>query len=589
MIKTGNFQENIHDEEYEKNYIFPCIDSKDMIYDAYRETELLSGQWHFQVDQYDTCLRSKWYEEIYKDEDGRFLPVDFDFEHWDTIKVPATWNIEKERCYYYEGPAVYTRTFHYLKKGEERVFIKFGAVNYEAKVFLNKKYLGYHKGGSTPFYIEVTDELEEDNRILLVVDNTRKTTNVPCKNTDWFNYGGIYRDVELIRLPKTFIKDCFVRLVPDSGFGKIKVNLKIDGPETPGEALIEIPELGIKETISLSNQRGEIEFNAAPELWCPDNPKLYDILITCDEDVLHEKVGFREIKVDGQRVLLNGKEIFLKGICAHEESVLNGKAVTEEEVRENFRLAKEMNCNYMRLAHYPHTERAAQIADEMGIMLWEEIPVYWAIDFNNASTYQDAENQLAELIKRDRNRASVIIWSVGNENADTDERLKFMSSLVLKAKELDETRKISAACLIDKIELRIKDRLSDYLDIIGINEYYGWYEPDFNMLVRILDNSKPTKPVVITEFGADARQGARGTINDLGTEDCQLEVYKKQVACLDTIPYIKGTTPWILFDFRCPRRTNILQSEYNTKGLLSADKKYKKPAYFVMKKFYENK
>ena len=162
--------------------------------------------------------------------------------------------------------------------------------------------------------------------------------------------------------------------------------------------------MGIKKEISIVDGFGEIEFEATPELWSPENPKLYEVTLSYMNDSVTDKVGFREIAVKGTDIYLNGKKIFLKGVCAHEDSVYNGKAITEDEIRENFRLAKEMNCNYMRLAHYPHTEKAARIADEMGIMLWEEIPVYWAIDFRNPETYIDAENQLTELIKRDINR-----------------------------------------------------------------------------------------------------------------------------------------------------------------------------------------
>jgi beta-glucuronidase len=485
---------------------------------------------------------------------------------------------------------VFTRTFYYENHGEERVFLKFGAVNYDAKVFLNKQFLGCHKGGSTPFYIEVTQELKAENRILVVANNTRKSSNVPCKNTDWFNYGGIYRDVEIIRLPGTFIKHCAVALKPDGTFSNIQVSVDIDGAALDGQASIEIPELNIRETIQISRGMGQCTIEASPVLWSPEHPKLYDVNITYMKDSIHERIGFREIRVQGHDIILNGKPIYLRGISTHEESVLNGKAVTNAEIIENFKLAKEMNCNYMRLAHYPHTERAAQIADEMGIMLWEEIPVYWAIEFHNPETYRDAENQLSELIIRDYNRASVIIWSVGNENADTEERLQFMSSLAKRAKTLDETRLVSAACLLDHTNHLIKDRLAEHLDIIGANQYYGWYQTDFNNLIKLFENSKPAKPVVITEFGADAKAGHRGSVDDKGTEDCQAHIYKKQVQVLEQISYVKGLSPWILYDFRCPRRLHpVTQNYYNTKGLLSEDKSYKKPAFYIMQQFYKNR
>ena len=323
-------------------------------------------------------------------------------------------------------------------------------------------------------------------------------------------------------------------------------------------------------------------------LWSPQDPYLYDVELICGEDKVTDKVGFREIRVEGRDILLNGKQIFLKGISCHEESVENGKGLTTEERLENIRIAKELGCNFMRVAHYPHNEEMAQLADREGILLWEEIPVYWAIRFTREATYQDAQNQLLELINRDWNRASVIIWSVGNENADTDERLEFMKNLAECAHREDSTRLVSAACLVSYQEMAIADRLAEYLDVIGLNEYMGWYTPDFGMLIKLFENSDPSKPVIVTEFGADAMPGHRGSIYDKGTEDCQTYVFEKQIETLKDIPYLKGMTPWILYDFRCPRRTSMIQGYYNRKGLLSPDKKYKKPAFFVLQKFYRS-
>ena len=252
------------------------------------------------------------------------------------------------------------------------------------------------------------------------------------------------------------------------------------------------------------------------------------------------------------------------------------------------RAAKELGCNFMRVAHYPHHENMAKLADEAGMLLWEEIPVYWAIRFARKETYEDAENQLKELITRDYNRASVIVWSVGNENADTDERLMFMKSLAQCAHGMDSTRLVSAACLVDAEENRIADRLADYLDVIGINEYCGWYTPDFSKLPQLMKNSDPDKPVIITEFGAVALQGLHGSASDKGTEECQADVYEKQIAVLREIDYIRGMTPWILFDFRCPRRTSSIQNYYNRKGLLAEDMTYRKPAFYVLQRFYQS-
>jgi len=583
--KGENYIGALHDEDYKEKYFEPLIDHNSMVYDVSREKESLNGRWNFQIDQYDTFLRADWYANEKEDKSGLELPLDHDFEQWEEIKVPACWNTQSDKYLYYEGPAAYSKSFKYINHGEDKVFLKLGAANYDSYIFLNKKFVGHHQGGSTPFMLEITEHLEKENDLQIVVDNTRRREAVPTKNTDWFNYGGIYRDVELIRLPETYIKDFSLALAADS-YQEIDLKLEVVGKDLNEEAEIRIPELEIEEKIQLENAKAKVTIAAEPELWSPDNPKLYQVILNYAGDQIEEKIGFRQIEVEGRDIYLNGEKIFLKGIATHEESVANGKAVTEAEVIENIKLAKEMNCNYIRLAHYPHSYKVAQIADQMGVMLWEEIPVYWAIDFENPRTYNDAENQLLELIKRDINRASVIIWSVGNENEDTDARLEFMSGLASKAKEVDPIRLVSAACLVDEKNNRIADRLTEYLDIIGQNEYYGWYIPDITKLIDCMENSKPDKPVVITEFGAGALSGERGTKDDLFTEDYQLQVYKKQTEVLGEIEYIKGLSPWILFDFRCPRRTNKYQQGYNRKGLLSPDKSHKKLAFYEMQKFY---
>lgn len=584
--KKKNYMSDIHLEDYTAQYETNYATADTMLFEGGRKKELLSGTWHYAVDAYDTCLRQKWYKERYFDEKGFSLPVDWSFDEWETMQLPACWNTTRKEYLLYDGSMVFTRKFTYAPNGaDEDVYLKVGAANYLCRVFLNGEYVGMHRGGSTPAFWNITALLKASNRILLVVDSTRRPEQVPTENTDWFNYGGVYRDIELIRVPKVHIRNFRIALKPDGTYRHIMARVQLSAPlhET---AVLSIPELGIRQEIALENGTGEVVLDAVPELWSPEQPKLYDVSVTCGRDTVTDRVGFREIRVRDGEILLNGKPLFLRGISCHEESVTHGKALTEEERLENIRLAKELGCNFMRLAHYPHNEQTAKLADELGLLLWEEIPVYWAIRFEREKTYEDAENQLRELINRDWNRASVIIWSVGNENADTDERLRFMGGLAQCAHREDETRMVSAACLVDADKNQINDRLVEYLDIIGLNEYCGWYTPDFQKLPELMANSAPTKPVIITEFGADAIRGHHGTVSDKGTEECQVDVYEKQTETLRHISYIKGMTPWILYDFRCPRRTSILQKYYNRKGLLSEDKTYKKPAFYTLQKFY---
>ncbi len=578
---------DIHVEDYTAQYAGKEAMAKDMLFTGGRARESLDGLWHYAVDPYDTCLRQHWYRGAPETGDGFTLPLDYSFDEWPVMELPCCWNTKEESLFWYESSVIFTRRFRYLPNREgERVFLRVGAANYTLRVFLNGEFVGSHTGGSTPAFFELTALLRRDNRILLTVDAARRPEQVPTDHTDWFNYGGVYRELELFRVPRVFLRDCFIRLKPGSR-ETILVSARLS-EAAEGEGLLSLPELGIREKLAFRAGEAALELPCAPALWSPESPKLYDLTLSFGEDAIRDRVGFREIRVRGREILLNGSPRFLRGVSLHEESLAHGKAVTEEECREALLEAKALGCNFVRLAHYPHTEKMALLADELGLLLWEEIPVYWAIRFGRPGTYLEAENQLRELILRDRNRASVIIWSVGNENADTDSRFSFMSRLAAEARRLDGSRLISAACMVSGNNV-IADRLAEVLDVIGLNEYYGWYSPDFRKLPELFRNSRPEKPVIISEFGADALWGHHGTAEDKGTLECQAEVYRRQTEELEKIPYVRGMTPWILYDFRCPRRTHILQGYFNRKGLLTPDRQHRKPAWYVLRDFYERK
>ncbi|MCX7787846.1 MAG: glycoside hydrolase family 2 [Spirochaetes bacterium] len=602
--KTENFLEDIHRRNYEDPFLQRMCRWNSWVDPTNRTTESLNGKWNFAPDWYDTCRRAAWYRERVKDSEGHPLPLDFDWESWERIPVPSCWNLQKPELLYFEGAGVYTRTFRYRPLQEaERVFLYFEGANYRTTVFLNGIHMGTHDGGSTPFSMEITDTIREENRIVVSVEAYRRPERVPMENTDWFNYGGIYRDVYLLRLPPRFIRHWFLRLQGDGSFSTLLFNVEVDeGKEPiPVSVQLRIPKLGIDVPIVIQGGKGNacIPLRTAPELWSPEHPYLYPVEMLLKEekkgngetrrwDRVEDRIGLREIRVEGQNILLNGKPVFLKGVSLHEDHLELGKATTPEILRSTIRHLRELNGNYLRLSHYPHHPRFSRIADEEGVMLWEEIPVYWAIDFTNPITYLDAENQLSELILRDRNRASVIIWSVGNENADTDPRLSFMGKLSQRARELDGSRPVSAACLVNHVKLAIEDRLAADLDIIGLNEYYGWYDPDLTKLRQLLNNSRPTKPVVICEFGGDARAGQGGTVEDLFSEERQAWIYREQLNILRSYPYIKGLSPWILYDFRCPRRLNRYQESFNRKGLIDSNRSTKKQAFAVLADFYRS-
>ncbi|MCG8308932.1 MAG: beta galactosidase jelly roll domain-containing protein [Cytophagales bacterium] len=520
--------------------------------------------------------------------------IEYDFDHNYQLNVPGDWNTQMEKLYYYEGCIWYKRSFDYKEKINGRIFVHFEAVNYECKVYLNGAYLGDHVGGYTPFSFDVTELLQEtDNFLIVQVKNTRRREGVPTLNTDWWNYGGITRSVKLLELPDTYIEDYFVRLSSDKD-NIITGWVQLNGENLANMVEISIPELGEEIRVE-TNENGYASFsiNSGPELWTPEKPKLYKINLITDFESIEDEIGFKRIEVKGTHILLNGDPIFLKGISIHEEAPFGGGRITSgEQCKILLNWAKEMGCNFVRLAHYPHGEVMVRQAEKMGFLIWSEIPVYWTVLFNNRDTYQNAENQLVDMINRDKNRVGIGLWSVANETPVNGERLSFLRKLISKAKSLDSTRLITAALDSQKGEgdnIIIDDRLGAYVDVIGINNYCGWYSKKPEECGALCWENKFDKPMILSEVGAGALLGLHGAVNERWTEEYQAEVYRHNLEMVERIDFIQGLSPWILMDFRSPRRNlKHIQMDYNRKGLIS-DTGIKKEAFYVLRKYYMEK
>lgn len=567
----------------------------------------LNGRWNYIIDPYENGFynyRRQPYDEIgdvnrgfysnrkTKDKTDR---VEYDFDLSPAMTIPGDWNSQVNELKFYEGTVWFKRSFEINKNEGKRYFLYFGAVNYEAHVYLNGKKLGFHIGGFTPFNFEVTHLLKNgENFVVVKVDNSRRLDGVPTVNTDWWNYGGITRDVYLIETNPTFIIDYKIQLSKDDN-KLVEGFVQLDGKVKIQNGIISISGTNVRQKIK-TDENGYAEFKFPVKnlnLWCPENPVLYNIKIETETDTITDQIGFRNITVKGSDILLNGKPMFLRGICIHEENPLKkGRAYSQAEALMLLNWAKELNCNYVRLAHYPHNEYMIRTAEKMGLLVWEEIPVYWTIQWENENTLNNAINQLTEMIVRDRNRANVIIWSIGNETPVTEERIKFMRTLAEKARQLDSSRLISAALEVhtlkeDPSTYVVDDPLGEYLDLVSFNEYIGWYDGKPEKLSRINWKFKYNKPVLISETGAGALQGFYADSLTVWSEEHQAYFYKKQIEMIKKQNQIKGMTPWILVDFRSPRRQHpIYQDFWNRKGVISSSG-IKKKAYYVLKKFYD--
>ncbi len=570
----------------------------------------LDGKWSAIVDPYDFGYynyRLVPYDSLPDPTGGFFLdrPVDnrsylqeYSFDQSPTLNVPGDWNTQDAKLMLYEGAVWYRRKFDFAAKDGVRVFLHVGAANYESQVYLNARKLGEHTGGFTPYDLEVTGSLKPtDNSLVIRVDNRRRREGVPTINTDWWNYGGLTRDVYLYTTPATVISRYTVRLKPGDP-GQIEVTTELDGPQPAQGVSVEIPELRLSGSAQADGSGHATVLLRTPDgmtRWSPDHPKCYEVMIRCASDQVDEKVGFRTIEVRGTDILLNGEPIFLRGVCIHEENPLRGgRAYSREDAKLLLGWAKELNCNFARLAHYPHNENMAEVADEMGILLWEEIPVYWTIAWDNPDTLRNARAQLDDVIVRDNNRASVIVWSVANETPVSEARTKFLRQLIDDARAKDGTRLVSAAMEVRKLPEEPRRRIVDdplgaYTDILSFNEYIGWYDGSNDTIARTEWTIGYKKPVVISEFGADALQGLHGDDRTRFSEEYQAELYRRTIPMLQGIPELRGMNPWILCDFRSPRRLlpNV-EDGWNRKGLIG-ENGVKKEAFSVLAQFYAEK
>ena len=521
--------------------------------------------------------------------------VEYDFDAAGTLEVPGDWNTQREKLYYYEGTVWYRRLFDIEPKPACRYFIHFDGANYETIAALNGEILGEHTGGFTAFDFEVTEQLRSGRNSLVVkVDNKRHADGVPTINTDWWNYGGITRSVRLIEVPRTFIRDYVVRLAADRK--SLDVWVRMDGDRPEQTVRVEIPELGISAT-ARTGADGDAEFSiplprrSGIRFWSPEDPKLYDVAVVAQTDRVSDRIGLRTIATDGTKILLNGKEIFLRGISIHDERPDQpaGRAFSAAHARTTLGWARELGCNFVRLAHYPHNEQMLRTADEMGLLVWSEIPVYWTIDWDNADTYANAENQLCEMIARDHNRACVIIWSVANETPRSPERLDFLSRLIDKTRELDPTRLVSAAMEKDETapgKMTLVDDLMYKTDLLSFNQYVGWYDGDADKCDRVEWTFPVEKPVILSELGGGAKYGRHGSVDERFTEEYLVRLYEKNIAMMERIPGLAGCTPWILKDFLSPRRAlDGIQDDYNRKGLVS-ERGEKKDAFYTLQRWY---
>ena len=528
--------------------------------------------------------------------------------------VPASYNEQFDDLFNFHGKVWYGKEFFVPASFEGKaVYIRFGSVAGKAKVYLNGEFLGEHVGTALPFEFEISKyaRFGQKNKIVVLADSSldpwslppaamSKTEgsvgffgSYPAVTYDFFPYGGIARSVYLYTCAKEHIKDVTVKTeIGKTATVKFEVEFSksVRGTltvQTDGKA-VSLPANG--ESVC-----GEIKVEN-PRLWDIGKPELYDLELVFEsqsgeKDAYTESYGIREVKVEGDKFLLNGKSVFFKGFGKHEDFAVLGKGFSHAVTVKDFELLKWIGANSFRTSHYPYDERILEYADRNGILVIDETPfVGLSQRLYKEDILDKAKSVINELIKRDKNHPCVVMWSLANEPyADSLEAKHFFKEMAETAKKLDSTRPITYVAHMEP-----EDNAGyEFYDVVCINKYYGWYIapgqveeslPHFaDCIERFREAFK--KPMIISEFGADAIDGMHTNPAQMFTEEYQAKTIKLQYEEMCKKDYIIGAHVWAFADFKAAQSTSRII--LNRKGVFTRDRNPKMAAHMLREMWKE--
>lgn len=571
----------------------------------------LNGLWDFAVD-----LDPKYHYS----ENPLYARSDWNRNNWQKVPVPGVWNKYAERLDIYEGVCWFVREFDidYLPSSYLAI-MRFGGVNYKCRIFINGELVRVHEGGYTEFTVDATGELQIGRNVLAVeVDNRATQIKMPpCLG--YFNYGGIHRSVSLeIHQNHDCMRNVFVDAKPTNSGYRLRARGRIVGCNKCVKIRL-ICNDAETSTEFCNSRMFDVSLHVSNvNSWTPESPNLYRATIQLieDDEIKHEisqDVGFRSIEMSEGKIILNGKPIFLKGVCYLYDSPIYGVTMKPEQYMTDISLLKELGANTIR-SHFPFTREFYEACDKAGIMLWIETPVYCIHPSNNKTFTEFADpdfkelanTMIEEMIVHARSHPSVIIYSLGNEcNVEHPEAESFFQELAQRARQLDDTRLLSYASLYCNV-----GPLADMVDVLGINEYWGWYDRIDNQHVSkrndtevrldpielgILDDKINElkhihkKSLLLTEFGADSIPGYMSDSREFWSEDYHAELLQETFSIIEKHPEICGIFPFCFTDYRDPSKyTNRYWDEMNYKGLITYERRPKK-AFYTLKEIYQGK
>ncbi|MGM7721457.1 beta-glucuronidase [Metabacillus sp. Hm71] len=574
----------------------------------------LNGIWQFKLDKGEG-LREKWYKNGLKDTVRMAVPSSYN-------DIGVTSDIRNHvGLVWYEREFIVPKLF-----STERIVLRFGSATHKAKVYVNGKFVVEHEGGFLPFEAEINNYLQSGkNRLTVVVDNVVDETTLPVgfykedevkgvgkvrrnqPNFDFFNYAGLHRPVKIYTTPKIFVQDVTVVTQMDG-----TIQFKVDMVGNAEVTVYVLDESGLK-IASASGEEGSL-FISDVKLWEPLHAYLYTLKIEAAKDgkvvdVYEQPFGVRTVEVKDGKFLINNKPFYFKGFGKHEDTAIHGRGFDEAANVIDFNLIKWIGANSFRTSHYPYSEEIMRLADREGIVVIDETPAvgvhlnFMAAflgggNFRNTwkhiGTFEHHRQVIKELVARDKNHPSVVMWSIANEPASEEEGARdYFEPLVKLTKEVDPQKR--PVTIVTHVESSPeKCQIAEIVDILALNRYYGWYieggEWDIakTYLRKELDGWKkrcPGKPIMFTEYGADTIAGFHDVDPVMFTEEFQVEFYRANHDVFDEYKEFIGEQVWNFADFATSQ--GIVRVQGNKKGIFTRDRKPKAAAHLLRKRWTE--